>query len=67
VAESLSAQTAAGLVASFVDPAPDGLIPDGHVDRLAYEARNLPVNLAEHRIYRKQILSGLAHEYHVAA
>jgi transposase InsO family protein len=26
-----------------------------------------PVNLAEHRIHRKQILGGLAHEYYVAA
>jgi putative transposase len=26
-----------------------------------------PVNLAEHRIHRKQILSGLTHEYYVAA
>jgi hypothetical protein len=26
-----------------------------------------PVNLAEHRIHRKQILSGLAHEYYIAA
>jgi putative transposase len=26
-----------------------------------------PVNLAEHRIHRRQVLSGLTHEYHVAA
>ena len=26
-----------------------------------------PVNLAEHRIHRKQILAGLTHEYYVAA
>jgi transposase InsO family protein len=26
-----------------------------------------PVNLAEHRIHRKQILGGLTHEYYVAA
>jgi hypothetical protein len=26
-----------------------------------------PVNLAEHRIRRKQVLSGLTHEYYVAA
>jgi putative transposase len=26
-----------------------------------------PVNLAEHRIHRKQVLGGLAHEYYVAA
>ena len=26
-----------------------------------------PVNLAEHRIHRKQVLSGLTHEYYVAA
>jgi putative transposase len=26
-----------------------------------------PVNLAEHRIHRKQVLGGLTHEYHVAA
>jgi len=26
-----------------------------------------PVNVAEHRIYRKQILGGLTHEYYVAA
>jgi len=26
-----------------------------------------PVNLAEHRIRRKQILGGLTNEYHVAA
>jgi transposase InsO family protein len=26
-----------------------------------------PVNLAEHRIRRKQVLGGLTHEYHVAA
>jgi putative transposase len=26
-----------------------------------------PVNLAEHRIHRKQILGGLTHEYHAAA
>lgn len=26
-----------------------------------------PVNLAEHRIRRKQVLGGLAHEYYVAA
>ena len=26
-----------------------------------------PVNLAEHRIHRSQILSGLTHEYYVAA
>jgi Integrase core domain len=25
------------------------------------------VNLAEHRIHRKQVLSGLTHEYHIAA
>jgi hypothetical protein len=25
------------------------------------------VNLAEHRIHRKQVLGGLAHEYYVAA
>jgi hypothetical protein len=26
-----------------------------------------PVNLAEHRIRRKQVLCGLTHEYYVAA
>jgi putative transposase len=26
-----------------------------------------PINLAEHRIHRKQVLGGLTHEYHVAA
>jgi putative transposase len=26
-----------------------------------------PVNLAEHRIHRRQVLSGLTHEYYVAA
>ena len=26
-----------------------------------------PVNLAEHRIRRKQVLSGLTHEYYIAA
>jgi hypothetical protein len=26
-----------------------------------------PVNLAEHRIRRKQVLGGLTHEYYVAA
>jgi len=26
-----------------------------------------PVNLAEHRTHRKQILGGLTHEYYVAA
>ncbi len=26
-----------------------------------------PVNLAEHRIRRKQVLGGLTHEYHIAA
>jgi len=26
-----------------------------------------PVNLAEHRICRKQVLGGLTHEYYVAA
>jgi hypothetical protein len=26
-----------------------------------------PVNLAEHRIHRRQILGGLTHEYYVAA
>ena len=26
-----------------------------------------PVNLAEHRIHRKQVLGGLTHEYYVAA
>jgi hypothetical protein len=26
-----------------------------------------PVNLAEHRIHRKQVLGGLTHEYYIAA
>jgi putative transposase len=26
-----------------------------------------PINLAEHRIHRKQVLGGLTHEYYVAA
>jgi transposase InsO family protein len=26
-----------------------------------------PVNLAEHRVRRKQVLSGLTHEYYIAA
>jgi putative transposase len=30
-------------------------------------ARPLEINLAEHRIHRKQVLSGLIHEYQIAA
>jgi putative transposase len=26
-----------------------------------------PINLAEHRVRRKQVLSGLTHEYYIAA
>jgi putative transposase len=33
----------------------------------AYACPPEPVNLAEHRIRRKQILGGLTHEYYVAA
>jgi putative transposase len=29
--------------------------------------RPTPINLAEHRIHRKQVLDGLTHEYHIAA
>jgi hypothetical protein len=38
-----------------------------HIPAQADTSPPKPVNLAEHRIRRKQILGGLTHEYHVAA
>ena len=44
--------------------------PHGGLGQLApAQAHTRPpqINLAEHRIRRKQVLGGLIHEYHVAA
>ena len=40
-----------------------GQLTPAHADTWPPE----PVNLAEHRIRRKQVLGGLTHEYYVAA